>query len=252
MTTEDRTIIPEEIVAYWLEDNGFLHEFALLNRWSPFEAACLLKNYNPSPIVRGVAKVGRVIEMDHSEYDIENPNDKFSADEIRKLTRTIFLNFDKRSEIDSAEIVQWAVDNFLINEKSFLASRLLKTSDAPSRDDLLEQLSILQERLDEAEKLNNELQLKLAKKEKNTGKHHAEVRFNILSAVLNEVCVNTTWDPFISKNRLVANKMAKHLDQFRDSNNLPMPTDDDDQFGYSMSNITNTILLAQAQVKKTK
>jgi hypothetical protein len=238
MTTEAPTIIPEEIVAYWLENNDFLHEFALLKRWSPFEAACLLKNYKPAPIVRGVAKVGRVIEIDHSEYDIENPNDNFSPAEISTLTRTIFLNFDKKTEIDCVEIVQWAVDNFLINEKSFLVSRFLKTSDAPSRDDLLEQLSILQERLDEAEKLNSELQLKLTKKEKNTGKHHAEARFKILSAVLNEVCIHTTWEPIISKTRIVAAKMAKHLDQIRDVYDLPLPTDDDDEYGYSLANMT--------------
>ncbi len=240
-------IIPTKVVGYWLEDDDFLSEFALLSSWSPFEAACLINNLKPGPIVQGVAKVGRILNMDLSTYDLPDPQEGLNWNRLINLTKIIVRNFDKQLPINTPAVVQWAVDQALLDSRSYLASRILSphiTTDTSL--DITHQLAEAIGRAEAAENLTAKLQAELDRKLKDTGKHHAERRFKILSAVLTEVCMNTRWEPYLENGRIVAERFAQHLDQHRDAHDLPSA----EEHGYGFNNIVDTILAAQKAVIK--
>lgn len=248
MTIIDATkTIPTKVIGYWLEDDDFLTDFALLNTWSPFEAACLINNLKPGPIIHGVANVGRILDVDLSTYSVPDPQQDLNWTKLISFTKIIARNFDKQPQISAPEVIQWAVDQALLDGRSYLASRMLspKVSVDPNQDSAL-QLADAIGRAEAAENLCAKLQAELDRKPKDTGKHHAERRFKILSAVFAEVCTNTQWEPYIVNGRLVAERFAQYLDQHRDAHDLPSS----EEHGYGFNNITDTILAAQKAVIK--
>lgn len=239
--------IPTKIIGYWLEDDDFLTDFALLSSWSPFEAACLINNVKPGPIVNGVAKVGRILNIDLSTYDVPDPQEGLNWNKLINFTKIIVRNFDKQLPINATAVIQWAVDQALLDSRSYLASRILSPRFSIDRNqDITRQLAEAIKRAEAAESLIAKLQAELDRKHKATGQHHAEKRFKILSAILAEVCMNTQWAPYLVNGRLVAERFAQHLDQHRDAHDLPSA----EAHGYSFNNITDTILAAQKAVIK--
>lgn len=244
MTAEDlTTIIPKKITAKWLENDDFQSDFVLLKKWTPFEAACLIYGLAPGPIAHGVAIVGRVIDFDHDELGIPDPSEDLDTAELIKLSNIIYRNFDNK-EINSNEIIEWAVEKLLLSKKSYFARRLQRTSYIPEKDsntDLSEQLSEAIKRAEDAETRNKALEAELDRKIKNTGKHHAEKRIEILSAVLSEVCANVTWDGFIKNGRLIAERFVSHFETVRDAHGLPSY----DEQGYGTETIVRLIRKSQ-------
>lgn len=242
-------LIPNAIHGYWLEDEEFLSTYALVEKWTPFEASCLINGMKPGKIVGGVARVGLVPEL-MNQYD-ENPQEWVDPESLITLTKIILRNYDKRRDVPASDVVDWAVENGLLRPSSYLAKRLgentsktpeptpdKEPSDAVLQNRLEETISKLDAAYKQIEMLHTELEQ--AKKDtKLTGKQHMENRFAILGAALNEIAAECPSDRFTNKGRLIAAKVAKHLDENRDLYNIP------EIYGFSYENILDTIRAAR-------
>lgn len=236
-------LVPKAVkIKFVRRRNDWLSLLLLKERWSPFEAACILLGFRPEDIdsVTENAEASWVTDPeDHEEFPANFDDAADYGRELRDLTKTIASNASIQGGIDviPSEIVAWAIENGSLSTESELAviferRRLAKleverstssTRNSPTASEKLAQeldqakseiCCLTNERdkaLEEISRLKVDC-VALKKKAKHTGKQHAATREKILTAALyhlanyRDECVEKN-----NKDKVVAAKLGGEL-----------------------------------------
>jgi hypothetical protein len=241
---EAELLVPNVVrIKFVSQRNDWLSTLLLQERWTPFEAACVLLGFRPGiidPLSKDVDASWVKDPEDENEFPDSFDGGADYGREIRDLTKAIATNSTVlgSANVIPSEIVTWAVKNRIISIESNLAQifgqRLLDSQQADAttnldlRFDEAEKLSLelinakteiirLSSSLEEATTEINRLYEGLGianKKAKNTGKHHAETRAKILAAALyhlsnfRDTCVDSNF-------KVLASELARQIDDKR-------------------------------------
>lgn len=203
----------------------------LLDRWSPFVAACVLMGLTPAEIDHDLGDVEAVWEIDPGNKDAAlelYEHDRDYSQELRKLTEVIAINAAKRGDQDvsSSEIVAWALKTHTISSDSKVARAfdrdrfeeiyVTAVKGGITSEDVVQ----LEELADSLRQANEEIgrliseRDELSKKAKNTGKHYIEQRAQILAAALHCLARNRE-DCSDKKGKVTGAGLAKQVDDKR-------------------------------------
>jgi hypothetical protein len=109
----------------WLEDRSFISDWCLRESWTPLQAACLLREARPSATDGDLT--GIAVELDPDLVNRPDEAAEFERDlkqSIEVLHATVEANHPDLKTVVPAEIVQWAVNNDIVPQRSLIARRL--------------------------------------------------------------------------------------------------------------------------------
>ena len=221
------------------DSDDFLDSFALRHLWLPFEAACLIRGYEPKEIVGNSATVW--IE---SQYSLSTTIiDEFASDDpeasrdLIDLTAAIIQKWGTKA-IEAETVVEWALLKGEMTNTPFVRKVLGRVP--------------YHEHIEETKRLRAEIEgLKqaYANDTDGKGKHHQEKRMAILGSTIQELAKllpANKIDNLMHGENVNAAGLATHLDTFRADLKLPAET----TRGFSYRNIENTLRLALSEATK--
>src|ERR1035437_837898 len=85
-------LIPKTILRHWIENDDYLHAYSLLENWTPFEAACLINNYEPGAISGGIVRIGQEPDPANGEDYNQEPQEQSDQEYLITLTKIILRN----------------------------------------------------------------------------------------------------------------------------------------------------------------
>jgi hypothetical protein len=235
-------LLPDSIQFHLLESEEAFDAFALRDKWTPFEAACLIKGMLPGQIVNGSARVGVVPEHRITQELI----DKFESvqpdlsHELIGLASTIRSNVHANTA-DATEITTWALKKNLLSPQSPLVRQVLGV---PPKLATVDDLQVLR-----AE--NERLQKELGNAGDSRGQHHQEKRLAILGAVIRELAQSIPdWEKeipgLLRGGNVNASALAKHLASMRDAIGMP----EESVAGFAHRNVEDAIREALKATKE--
>jgi|SRR5665647_955359 len=242
-------LIPKTILGYWIVNDDYLYEYSLHDRWSPFEAACLIFNMKPGVISGGEVWIGREPDPSSEEDFDKDAQEGLDPETLIKIANIILGNNNNQAKVPAADIVHWAVTNNLLSPSSYLAKKLLPlfklqhetsltTSVATSTTECESKLAEALNKAETAEALHESCCADLERPKKKTGKHHADNREKMLGAAIAEIALNRSSDKFFKGGDLNASRLAEHINDQRHKYNLP------ETHGFSTETIKKAILAA--------
>jgi hypothetical protein len=214
-------------------DDEYLTAFALLDRWKPFEAACLINGLHPGAIKEEAVWVGREPDPAKDEgYENDPPADPELAAMLINHARIIRRNYGRGPDVPAREVVRWAVENKLLKPSSYLSRRLLggwadESEARPNYDDLLRRCLEAEAALE---------QLKAQDRQDTRGGHFAEHRKVILGAAMRALVSEDRRADVLRGEKINAAALADQIHDFRHRYNIP-----DEGHGYSHANILKAI-----------
>jgi hypothetical protein len=226
--------LPASIRFYPLETDDEFRKFALLDNWTPFQAACLIYGLFPKRLIDGLAEVGVVIDCPLCNQvidDFASQNDLLCA-EVIALTKIILSNHRSNS-VNAKKIMEWAIAHKLVEPQSFIVSMLLGSPGTLVSIDEFEAL--------QAE--NSRLREQLDSASDGRGEHHQEKRLAILGFAINALAIKDSRSEdgvpkLINGDKKVnASALAKYLNDFRLALRMPEET----VTGFGFRNVETSI-----------